>query len=34
MQGRLSPVIKKRIQIFPEKNWKNEFKIASKLVFL
>ena len=25
MQGRLSPVIKKRIQIFPYKNWKNEW---------
>ena len=33
MQGRLSPVIKKRIQIFPDKNWKNEFKIASKIGF-
>ena len=33
MQGRLSPVIKKRIQIFPYKNWKNEFKIASKIGF-
>ena len=33
MQGRLSPVIKKRIQIFPHKNWKNEFKIASEIGF-
>ncbi len=33
MQGRLSPVTKKRIQIFPHKNWKNEFKIANEIGF-
>lgn len=33
MQGRLSPVIKKRIQIFPYNNWKNEFKIGNKIGF-
>ncbi len=31
MQGRLSPVVKNRIQIFPVKNWKIEFKRAKKL---
>ncbi len=31
MQGRLSPVIKNRIQIFPVKNWKIEFQRAKKL---
>lgn len=33
MQGRLSPVINKRIQIFPHKNWKNEFKKANEIGF-
>ena len=31
MQGRLSPVVKNRIQIFPVKNWKIEFQRAKKL---
>ncbi len=31
MQGRLSPMIKKKIQCFPEKCWKEEFPIANKL---
>ena len=31
MQGRLSPIIGKKIQSFPEKNWKNEFVKANQL---
>ena len=31
VQGRLSPKIKNKIQAFPEKNWKKEFKIANKM---
>tara|TARA_B110000027_G_C16073805_1_gene280361 strand:+ start:357 stop:1202 length:846 start_codon:yes stop_codon:yes gene_type:complete len=31
MQGRLSPMIQNKIQFFPKKNWKNEFKLANKL---
>ena len=33
MQGRLSPIIKNRIQIFPYKNWKKEFKVANEIGF-
>ena len=33
MQGRLSPMQGKKIQSFPWKNWKNEFKIGKKLNF-
>ena len=33
MQGRLSPMIGKKIQSFPWKNWKKEFKIGNKLNF-
>lgn len=31
MQGRLSPTKKNKIQFFPEKHWKREFKLASIL---
>jgi len=31
MQGRLSPMVKDRIQIFPKKNWKIEFQRAKNL---
>ena len=30
MQGRLSPVIKKRIQSFPSKTWVREFNYLKK----
>jgi len=33
MQGRLSPMQGKKIQSFPWKDWKNEFKIGKKLNF-
>jgi hexulose-6-phosphate isomerase len=33
MQGRLSPIQGKKIQSFPWKNWKNEFKIGKRLNF-
>jgi L-ribulose-5-phosphate 3-epimerase len=33
MQGRLSPKINDSIQAFPQKYWKNEFKIASECNF-
>ena len=33
MQGRLSPKIDDRIQVFPKKYWKEEFKIASECNF-
>lgn len=33
MQGRLSPMVDNRIQLFPKKNWKIEFEIAKKLKF-
>ena len=29
MQGRLSKIIDNKIQSFPEKNWKIEFKIGT-----
>jgi hexulose-6-phosphate isomerase len=31
MQGRLSPMVENRIQIFPKKNWRKEFPQAKKL---
>lgn len=31
MQGRLSPIFRHKIQSFPYSNWKNEFKLATKL---
>ena len=31
MQGRLSPQVNGRIQAFPPKHWKSEFKIAEKI---
>ena len=31
MQGRLSPLIKNKIQAFPEKYWKSEFRKANIL---
>ncbi len=31
MQGRLSPIVKNKIQIFPKKNWEIEFKRAKDL---
>ena len=31
MQGRLSKIIRNKIQCFPEKNWKLEFSKAKKL---
>ena len=31
MQGRLSPIINKRIQSFPLMNWKKEFSILKKI---
>ena len=31
MQGRLSPIVENRIQIFPKKNWKTEFQRAKDL---
>ena len=31
MQGRLSPTENNKIQFFPEKNWKSEFLLASKI---
>ena len=33
MQGRLSPIMHNRIQMFPYKSWKNEFKIGNKIGF-
>ena len=33
MQGRLSPMIKGKIQAFPIKNWKKEFKLGKALNF-
>ena len=31
MQGRLSPMVNRKIQSFPIKNWKKEFSIAKKI---
>lgn len=31
MQGRLSEIVKDKIQCFPKKNWENEFKIANSI---
>ena len=31
MQGRLSPIVNNKIQAFPKKNWKSEFKKANSL---
>jgi L-ribulose-5-phosphate 3-epimerase len=33
MQGRLSPLVKKRIQAFPAKHWREEYAVAQKLGF-
>ena len=33
MQGRLSPMVGKKIQAFPFKNWKQEFKTAKLIGF-
>ena len=33
MQGRLSSIVGNKIQSFPWKNWKEEFKIGNKLNF-
>ena len=30
MQGRLSPLIGNKIQVFPVNNWQREFKIINK----
>ena len=31
IQGRLSPIINNKIQIFPVENWKDEYEKASSL---
>ena len=33
MQGRLSPIVRNKIQAFPFKDWKKEFILAKKIGF-